>query len=143
MTPAATTMHHALLCLGSNAPDARRQLARACAMLIGCGHVAVISPPYPTAPEYAGVAASYLNRIVLLRTPLAHDALHALTKAYEAGPRSRRTDGLVAIDIDIVYFDDAVMRPRDAAAAYFRRGIELIANLKSSLHNDIRPHTPL
>lgn len=34
-----------------------------------------------------------------------------------------KASGLVPIDIDIVFFDCEVMRPQDAASAYFRQGL--------------------
>ena len=58
-------------------------------------------------------------------TKLGYDELNLRLKRYET--EAGRTDearrrGEVAVDIDIVMMDDAIVRPRDAAQDYFKIG---------------------
>lgn len=120
-----TPRNTAVICLGANSPDAARQLLRARALLIGAGVVVSATPPYPSEPEYCPADPLYTNQILVVETSLALDALTALCKAHESRYR-RPAEGTVAVDIDIVYWNDACLRPRDAASAYFHTGLAML-----------------
>lgn len=121
-------MNSALICLGANGPDADVQIDNAFAMLCRLGSVAASSPAYPSHPEYGGSQPPYLNRIVSLDTSMDYDDIHRHTKSYEQGIRSSADIApLVAIDIDIVEWNGDTLRPADATARYFRKGLALMA----------------
>ncbi len=89
--------------------------------------------PYLTAPEYAGETEPYLNQIVVLATYMSFDELTARTKDYQTKTRAANPySPLVNIDIDIVEWNGEIVRPTDAAAAYYRQGIARLANLSMS-----------
>lgn len=120
-------MNRATICLGANGPDADVQIARAADMVHTLGIATAATEPYRTEPEFAGDAAPYLNMIVMLDCPLDYDEALRLTKRYQEDVR-RKADcaPFVAIDIDVVAWNGAVMRPADAASRYFRKGLELL-----------------
>ncbi len=120
-----TPRNTAVICLGANSPDSARQLLRARALLIGAGVVVSVTPAYPSEPEYCPADPLYTNQILVVETPLALDALTSLCKAHESRYR-RPAEGTVAVDIDIVYWNDACIRPRDASSAYFHTGIAML-----------------
>ena len=83
--------------------------------------------PYPTAPEYVGETAPYLNQIAILATQLSHDELAERTKRYQAEIRANNPYApLVNIDIDIVEWNGTIMRPADARAAYYLQGLAML-----------------
>lgn len=120
--------HTAVICIGSNSSDAGAQMRRALAHIVTGGIVVACTPPYPTAPEGVRTQHPYTNRIVILGTGLTHQQLLTSFKAYETARRQacRHDADTVAIDIDIVVFDDEILRPPDYAAAYFRQGLEML-----------------
>lgn len=121
------SVSRAIICLGANTPDAAERLEDAFAMLGSVGSVLRSTRPYPTAPEYAGEDKPYLNQIVELATALSFDGLTEATKKYQTEIRALNTmPGLVNIDVDIVVWNGKVVRPADAAAAYYRQGIAML-----------------
>lgn len=120
-------LNTAIVCLGANTADSAERLAEAAIFLATLGTLGASSGKYPTAPEYAGESAPYLNEVITLSTALTYSDMQRRVKEYEGGVRARnKAVGLVNLDIDIVYWNGAVVRPKDAAAAYFRAGIEKI-----------------
>ena len=119
--------NRATICLGANTPDAARQLDGAYALLEKSGTVLVSTPRYPTDPEFAGDAAPYLNRIVIVETELSFEAFSVITKEYQTRVRAlANAKPLVAVDIDVVVWNGTIKRPSDASAAYFKKGLELL-----------------
>lgn len=112
-----------VICLGSNTPDAKQRLDEAADYIARCGSIVRGTDCYPTVPEYAGEKAPYLNRILVVDSPLGEDELHAVLKDYESSVRKCcQLPGLVNLDIDIVMRGQKVLRPRDYAANYFKIG---------------------
>lgn len=119
--------NNAIICLGANGADAAAQLARAFLAIQGIGKVVKATPVYPSDPEFARDAAPYLNRIVEITTDTTYDSALQITKNYQTIIRMRnRIEPLVAIDIDIVSWNGYVLRPADASARYFRKGMEML-----------------
>lgn len=120
--------HEAVICLGANVPaeQAAENIAAAFGIISGQGKIINYTAPYFTDPEYAGDAAPYLNQIIILHTESEYDAMQSLFKSYEACVRPSAAAPLVAIDIDIVKWDGAVLRPADAAARYFAKGMAML-----------------
>lgn len=119
--------HTALICLGANVPDAAARISDATEMLSVLGRIARRTPPYRTAPEYAGETVPYLNCLLELSTVYAFDELSALTKRYQTAVRNAADAAqLIAVDIDIVVWDGEVIRPADYNSAYLRKGLPLM-----------------
>lgn len=122
-------MNEAIICLGSNTPDAPARLMAAEAFVSALGYKIADSGTYPTEPEYAGPSEPYLNELIVLRTGLEYERLRNTTKEYENTIRTTLPNewaGLVNLDIDIVIWNDNILRPSDASAAYFRQGLNIL-----------------
>lgn len=118
----------AIICLGANGTDAAEQLEKAFATIQTLGTVVKSTPVYPSDPEYARDIAPYLNRIVLLHTDSTYSLALQYTKNYQTLVRARAGIApLVAIDIDIVVWNGATVRPGDAKARYYLKGIMMLS----------------
>lgn len=63
-------------------------------------------------PDYTGRSADYLNRIITGTTTLSLGAIKAILKETEALlGRDRTAIGSVPIDIDVVIYDEAIVKP--------------------------------
>lgn len=117
-------LNTAVICLGGNTSDAGVCIAAALEFIMDCGCVRRSSGLYRTAPEYAGETEPYLNEVIEFATSLDYESLQRQVKEYERGVRARsHVAGLVNLDIDIVYWNGAVVRQKDSVAAYFRTGL--------------------
>ena len=102
----------ATICLGANTPDAAERLCKGIQRAHSTRCNRQRNAPYPTAPEYVGETAPYLNQIAILATQLSHDELAERTKRYQAEIRANNPYApLVNIDIDIVEWNGTIMRP--------------------------------
>lgn len=120
-------MNTATICLGSNASDAPAHVARAVGFISTIARNRNDSGAYPSDPEQTATTAIYTNRILEIDTDLHYDDLHRLCKEYESGIRSAVVEeARVTIDIDIVVFNGAVLRPLDHTSAYFNKGLALL-----------------
>lgn len=123
-------MSTATLCIGATVADKEEQVAKACRFVATLGTVVADSGCFPTPPEGCPAGTEpYANRVVVLRTGLEHSRLRALTKEYQDRCREASGEAGVAIDIDIVVFDDLVLRPADAASGYFRAGMAALRQI--------------
>lgn len=121
-------LNKALLCLGSNVPEALEYLAAAVSFLQEKGTVLRATPPYLTDPEYQGDVGVYQNQLIELDVECDFDSLQATIKAYETEIRATGpAKPFVNIDLDIVFWNDEVIRPKDAAADYFKSGLKILA----------------
>ena len=119
-------MHDIIICIGSNIPECRQEISMAIKWLI----VNLINPrhtsPYPTSPEGIGAGNTpYLNAVIDGGTYLAKEELEASFKAYEhtrGRKPSDKAQGKIIIDIDLVCYDDEIVRPDEFNTAYFRPG---------------------
>lgn len=122
------SVNHAIICLGANTPDASERLTGVYRLSASLGTIIESTPPYPTAPEYAGETEPYLNQILILATALSFEELSRRTKDYQTKIRANnRYAPLVNIDIDIVEWNGEVKRPADAASAYYRQGLKMLS----------------
>lgn len=130
-------MNTATICLGSNASDAPAHIARAVAFICTIASIRDDSGDYPSDPEHTATTAIYTNRILEIGTALHYDRLHSLCKKYESTERAATVEeARVTIDIDIVIFNGAVLRPLDHASAYFNKGLALLAASKSEVEEE-------
>lgn len=120
----------ALICLGSNTADAEVRLADACRLVEEYTGVMARTSPYRTADEYAATSGvPYLNQLLRVSTLMSMADLHRLFKEYEAKVRPEATAPAVAIDIDIVVWNDTPVKPRDLASNYLRQGLHLLDSI--------------
>lgn len=113
--------------MGGNAPGCREALEAATAYILTMAEPLKSTPLYPTDPEYTADVAPYLNRILVLATDLPLDEFRTRTKEYEKNIRAAADCAPhVILDIDIVLWNDTVLRPVDASSRYFAKGLSLL-----------------
>lgn len=120
-------MATAFLGIGSNVADARYRILKVMELLplSGC-RIEAQSDIYQ-------VSSPYYNLVTKVSTELTYHALLDLSKYLESQlgrlPHAKG-DKVVPMDIDIVVFDDAVMRDHDFNAAYFSLGYDRITGTR-------------
>lgn len=118
-------MNTAILCLGSNTADRDRILRDAVAALSEFAKVINCSDVYD-GPSHNGIGNDYLNTVVVVKTAKEISEVDAFGKELEsrAGrtPESKTT-GVMPLDIDLVVWNDQVLRPYDFSRPHFTRGL--------------------
>lgn len=72
-------------------------------------------------PDYTGRSADYLNRIITGTTTLSLDDIKTLLKETETLlGRDRSLPGCVLIDIDVVIYDDRIVKPGEFDSVPFQ-----------------------
>jgi 2-amino-4-hydroxy-6-hydroxymethyldihydropteridine diphosphokinase len=102
--------HTAYLSLGSNLGDREANLREAVDGLSALGEIAAVSSLYETEPVEVLDQPSFLNIAAALKTELApRDLLREILTVEKTMGRTRtRPKGPRTIDIDIIFYDDAV-----------------------------------
>lgn len=118
-------LHELTLCIGSNLQprSAASKIEEATALLEAAG-VAIVanSHVYPS-------ASGYQNCVIKAKSEAEYAILLPATKEIErvlGRTPAMKERGEVPIDIDIVVFDQEVMRPTDFESAYFKKGFNSI-----------------
>ena len=118
--------NRAVMCLGGNAPETEALIGETFQFLASKGSIGLWSGTYRTEAENGG-HGTYVNAVLQLDTYADLVALRAECKEYERKKRLHAVAGFVNIDIDIVIWHGDVLRPAEAASAYFRRGFASIS----------------
>ena len=120
--------HHCLLCMGSNTnrftqlSDARKVLSEAFPDI----HFGELME---TQAIGSGFHSPFSNQLARFTTTLSSESVHNLFKELErhsgrlAGDKAQ---GIVKLDIDLLTFDNKVLKPEDMKREYIRRGISLL-----------------
>lgn len=119
-------IHKAYLSLGSNTPDRLERMRAAMEFTATLGREVCASEIYET-PALNGHDAAYLNAVVRVTTSLERSIVEIMAKNWEkrAGRRPEHKKlGAVCIDIDLVIWDDEILRPVDFHRNYFSRGYD-------------------
>lgn len=114
----------AILTLGSNYGDREENIQKARRYLRDICKTVKASPIYES-PDYLGHGTKYLNLIMEVDTPVAQEQLISQLKKIEiklGRTNERRERGEVPIDVDLVIFENEVVKPSDYDAAYFKTG---------------------
>ncbi len=116
-------MTTAFLGIGSNVADAEYRIRKALDLL-GENDCMIVSKS-----EIYQVSAPYYNLVAEISTSLSYVELLSLSKRLESLlgrlPHDKG-DKVVPMDIDIVTFDNATLRPSDFRADYFSLGYDQI-----------------
>ncbi len=120
------TVHSCILCIGSNfqreiqMPFARQRL---------CAHFPSIrfGEEMETIAIGEGVHSPFSNQVAVLETELSFEEIRSILKAIER--ESGRTpedkaQGIVRLDIDMLTFDEGVLKPEDLQREYVQRGLK-------------------
>ena len=123
-------MNTATISLGSNSHDKADILSRAMELM----HEMIVSSTPAYVDHDQTYSNPYLNIVARIETDLEYDSLNKYFKDMETAmgrKKGSRNDDPVALDIDIVIFNDIVMRPRDLNSSYFRMGFEMLAKAEN------------
>ena len=120
--------HHCLLCMGSNTnrftqlSDARKVLSEAFPDI----HFGELME---TQAIGSGFHSPFSNQLARFTTTLSSESVHNLFKELERRcgriPEDK-AQGVVKLDIDLLTFDNKVLKPEDMKREYIRRGISLL-----------------
>lgn len=117
-----------ILSVGSNCGDRQSQVSAGTEWLKRILSDVSISTIYSTGDCHGG-PRDYYNAVVKGKTSIDSNALDNLCKEYEVShgrtPESRRV-GDVPIDIDIVVYDNEIVRPNDFRRDFFQIGYRQI-----------------
>lgn len=114
----------AALCIGSNTEDAFDQVSNCLSWLDKQFVLSSNSTIYCT-PDITGIGEDYINCVALTAVNYELTVFQRMLKIYERscgrieGSKER---GEVPIDIDIVIWGDAIVRPKDFSRDYFLQG---------------------
>ena len=130
MSENSPQIHKVILCLGSNMPEAATAVELAIRWLETILTDCRTTGPFATEPEGSDIAGRpYFNALVAGATTMDASQLISAAKEYERAhgrlPEHRST-GNVAIDIDLVIFDNVIVDDVNYRSAYFRKGMELL-----------------
>ncbi|MCM1354945.1 MAG: 2-amino-4-hydroxy-6-hydroxymethyldihydropteridine diphosphokinase [Staphylococcus sp.] len=116
--------------LGSNTPDREYQITKAIEHLCGYFNKCSVSSVYET-PAINGKDPSYMNAVVHGYTGHDRDNIVKYLKEWEkeSGRTPMHTaEGLITIDLDLVIWNEHIVRPKDFERLYFNKGYrELLA----------------
>lgn len=122
-------VHVAYAGLGSNLPDGALKMINKAINEIGLfGHLKAVSNVYTTRPVNPKVNGDndYCNAVVMFEVTFPLDELLIVTKSLEAHLGRNGIKGCVGIDIDVVIWNDEILRPTDFEREYFQIGYQQI-----------------
>lgn len=125
-------MNSLILSIGTNSADREWQMSQAIKRMKQLFKKTVVSDIYEV-PAHNGVDAPYLNAVLVATTSMALEETNGLLKQWEAlcgrTPASK-LQGVIPIDIDVVVWNDEVLRPVDYSRSYVSLGISrLLASM--------------
>lgn len=123
----------AILSIGSNCGDKCLHVNDCINWLKNHDKIEVLksSDIYET-PELYGTGTPYNNAVVEIITDMTIEELKEQTKIYEINAGRDcdcRRRGLVPIDVDIVIWNDDIIRPKDYMCEFFRIGYSSMRNV--------------
>lgn len=122
----------ALISLGSNTPDKHTILADTINRIKELAEVTAQTPIYETDAEGNITAAPYANALLQISTDTDYDTLLGTFKSWEqAAGRTRQSklQGIIPLDIDIISWNDTLLKERDMQFAYMQRGLKLLSDI--------------
>lgn len=120
------TLHNVFIALGSNTSDRKMMLTKAFEKCKDHVVIDLCSPVIETT-SVGGGSAHYLNQMVCGKTSLTIDELTTFTKRLEDElGRDRTQRENVAIDIDIMLYDQQKLHSKDWERDYIKQLLTLI-----------------
>ncbi len=112
--------HTAIISLGSNVKEKATILSNAIKLL----DVNILSMTQPYIdPDDNNETAPYLNVVALIETAHSYESTRLRFKDIETQLGRDRSKEAVAIDIDIVVWNNEIVRTHDYNRPYFKRGL--------------------
>ena len=119
-------MNKFVLSLGSNSGDRQHQMDLAFSHLKSVFNDVESSAIYET-DALNGKDAPYLNSVIVGYTNMSYDETVDYMKQWEknCGRTSEsKLKGIIPIDIDVVVWNETIVRPKDFEMSYFTRGYQ-------------------
>ena len=127
-------MNTALISLGANTSDKQEILSTVIKEIALYAHIKAQTPIYHTAAEGSITqVAPYANALLIIETENDYATLHRTFKEREqrAGRTAQsKIDGIVPLDIDIVKWNDKILKERDMEFEFMKSGLALLNNNK-------------
>lgn len=117
-------MNKVVLSIGSNCSERETQMNACVAWLTEKLLNVNVSHTYET-PALNGIDNSYLNAVIMGYASVDYDELRLLFKQYEKDCGRNidsKKNGIVPIDIDIVVWNDEILKKQDFNQSYFQIG---------------------
>ena len=125
-----TTPTKAVLSIGSNTVDSLQRVTECINWLANEFELSAHASAYTT-PAVNGKDADYVNTVAVITTTMSLPELNAVLKDYEKScgrtPESKQ-QGAIPIDVDIVMWNQEIVRPNDYNQNYFKIGWREIAD---------------
>ena len=122
-------MAKALISLGANTTDKKQRLADTIVAIAQIAFIEAQTPIYETAAEGSVATLPYANALILIETSAEYEELRVTFKQWErnAGRTAEsKAQGLIPLDIDIVTWNDHVIKERDMEFEYMKLGMKLL-----------------
>lgn len=116
----------AVISIGSNCGDRINQVSAGIDWLKRILHMISVSSIYNTEDCHGG-NREYLNAVVAGLTDISPTELDQLCKRYELDhgrTPEARAQGDVPVDIDVVKYDNEILRPKDYRQRFFQKGYQ-------------------
>lgn len=121
-------LNRIILCLGSNR-DKERNIACAAGRLAACFSSFRAAEPVCTEAVGCPGAAPFLNQVAVAYTPLRPEEIKPILKRIESDLHRTPADkpcASIPIDIDLLQWNDQILKPGDMARSYVREGIRIL-----------------
>ena len=120
-------MNKIIVGIGSNTVDAKARVEECCRNISEISSEAIFSSIYETEAVGSLPQPNYHNCVGVIRTSTSFEELKHMFKDMEriAGRLpEHKTEGKVIIDIDIVVWNNEIIRPTDLTRSYMTIGME-------------------
>lgn len=116
--------HSVNLCLGSNFGDRCANIRTAVQALSEVLEGEILVSEMTESPSVTGIGSPYLNVVIAGHTVMQKERLRDFAKALER--RAGRTDqlrdeGKISLDVDIVLFDETILKSSEYSSCYFKK----------------------
>ena len=119
-------LHTCLLCLGSNLDGATRLSAARHTLLSHFPHIR-FSEEMVTEAIGSGFLSPFHNQVASLETSLPAEQVRTILKSIEQMQGRLPEDkaqGIVKLDIDLLTYDDIILKPKDMERKFIIEGME-------------------
>jgi 2-amino-4-hydroxy-6-hydroxymethyldihydropteridine diphosphokinase len=120
--------HKFIVCIGSNTADSAEKIAEACCEISAIVDDFIKSSTY-SMPSFTGKGADYNNCVISGHTDKSLDEFTAYTKQIEqrfGRTAESKEAGVMPLDVDIMMWDENIIRPNEFDRPYFMQGLNQI-----------------
>ena len=121
-------LHTCLLCLGSNLDGATHLSAARTALLSHFPDIR-FSQKMVTEAIGSGFLSPFHNQVARFTTSLSAEEVRAILKGIEQAQGrlpEDKTNGVVKLDIDLLVYDDCILKAKDLERKFVKKGLEEI-----------------